>query len=119
MDSVQQVSLRNLENIDTRDLVFDLREPIFANTIAFNGSIISDIMDVGGGYLAFNILAGKEKMEMPLILVKGMLDDVQKYLQKDDRIAAIGFLKKMQGQFVIEVTHLDRIPTQEEINNLS
>lgn len=115
MDSVQQVQLRDL---DTRDMIYDLREPIFANTIAFNGSVISDIMDVGGGYVAFNILAGKEAMEMPLILVKGEASEVQKYITKNDKIAAIGFLKKMQGQFVIEVTHIDRIPTQEEIDNL-
>lgn len=115
MASGQQEQLLNL---DSRDLVFDLREPIFANSIAFNGVITTDFTDVGGGYIAFDILAGKEKIEMPLLLIKGTLEDVKKQLRKDDKIAGLGFLKKIQNQFVIEVFRVDRILTQEEIDKL-
>lgn len=101
------------------EYVFDLREPIFANSVAFNGEIVTDLSDVGGGYVAFEILAGPNKEEFPFILVKGNLSDVSKALKINDKIAGLGFLKKIQGQFVIESTHINRLPTEEEINKLS
>lgn len=115
MDSDQQELLHK----DFRKYELKIGDPIFANTIAFNGEIVSDLIDVGGGYIAFELLAGTQKEEMPLILVKGKLENVSELLKKHDIIAGVGFLKKMQDQFVIHSVRLDRVPTQEEVNNLS
>lgn len=101
------------------EYVFDLREPIFANSVAFNGEIITELSNVGGGYAAFEILAGPNKEEFPLILVKGKFEEISKSLKLNDKIAGLGFLKKIQGQFVIESTHINRLPTKEEIEKLS
>ena len=101
------------------EYVFDLREPIFANSVAFNGEIITELSNVGGGYTAFEILAGPNREEFPLILVKGKFEEISKSLKLNDKIAGLGFLKKIQGQFVIESTHINRLPTKEEIEKLS
>ena len=115
----QLVSVQQAQHqIDPKDVFLDLREPIFANTIAFNGEIISEPVDVGGGFVAFNILAGKDKEEMPLILIKDKIENVNRLLVKGDKIAAVGFLKKIQGQFTIEVAKINRMPTKEEIQEL-
>lgn len=108
-----------LEKLNENDLVFDLREPIFANSIMFNGEIISDLFDVGGGFVAFNIAAGKDKEEFPLVLVSGDYNIISKELKKGDKIAGIGHLKKLQGQFVAEAIQVNRMPTKEELDKLS
>lgn len=117
-DSAQQEQPIRLKDLDSRDLVFDLREPVFPNTIAFNGEIVSDFYDVGAGYVAFNLLAGKERLEMPLILIDGDIKEISSLLKKEDKIAGIGILEKMQGQFVIKARVINKIPTSEEIKKL-
>ena len=99
-------------------MVLDQQElqtkPILANTITFNGEIISELVDVGGGFVAFNVLSGKNKEEMPTILVKGKFEETTKSLKKGDNIVAVGILKKMQGQFVIETVQINRIINEKD-----
>lgn len=71
-----------------------------ANAITFHGKIISDIMDAGQGFCAFN-MEGPNKEEMPLILIIGNLGKVSKILKNNDLIMGVGSLEKIQGEWVI------------------
>ena len=92
-------------------------ELIYPNCIAFNGTINGDFIDVGGGYIAANILAGGIE-EFPLLLIQASLNEIKSKLYLGDKISGIGILKKTQGEFVVYVNQISRILSQEEINKL-
>lgn len=89
-----------------------------SNTILFNGYIKSDPVDVGGGFLAFNIDGGEERSEMPLILVRNSMEEFQEAFRIGDLISGYGILKKVQEEWVIETKELLRIPDDEELSKM-
>lgn len=93
MDSVQQEQ--------------QLNNAVLSNTIIFNGEITSDFIDVGGGYLAVEFLAGKNKEEFPTLLIDKKEEQIIKTFKKGDIVLVIGMLEKIQQQFIIKVAKMD------------
>lgn len=89
-----------------------------SNTILFNGYIKSEPIDVGGGFLAFNIDGGEKRSEMPLILARNSLEEFQEAFRIGDLISGYGILKKVQEEWVIETKELLRIPDDEELSEM-
>lgn len=91
------------------DLVQQAPQPAeIANAVTFHGAIISDIMDAGEGFCAFN-LEGPNKEEMPLILIVGSFEDISKLLFKNDKIMGVGTLEKVQGEWLIVAGELHKL----------
>lgn len=82
------------------------------NAITFHGTMISQIMDAGEGFCAFNI-EGPHKEEMPLILIVGNYDDIKTLLFKNDKIMGVGTLEKIQNEWVIIAGELHKIDQKE------
>jgi len=89
-----------------------------SNTILFNGYIKSEPIDVGGGFLAFNIDGGEERSEMPLMLARNSLEEFQEAFRIGDLISGYGILKKIQEEWVIETKEILRIPDDEELSKM-
>lgn len=89
-----------------------------SNTILFNGYIKSEPIDVGGGFLAFNIEGGEERSEMPLMLARNSIKDFQEAFRIGDLISGYGILKKVQEEWVIETKEILRIPDDEELSKM-
>lgn len=89
-----------------------------SNTILFNGYIKSEPIDVGGGFLAFNIEGGEERSEMPLILVRNSMEEFQEAFRIGDLISGYGILKKVQEEWVIETKEILRIPDDDELSKM-
>lgn len=94
-----------------------MNELIRPNTIAFNGTIISDFIDVGGGYLAFNIKAGNSE-DFPLLLLKENLEEATSNLSINDQIIGAGMLKFFQNDWVVFVEKITRVLSNEEFEQL-
>lgn len=90
-----------------------------SNTILFNGYIKSDPIDVGGGFLAFNIDGGEERSEMPLMLAKNSIKEFQDAFRIGDLVSGYGILKKVQEEWVIETKELLRIPNDDELSKMN
>lgn len=76
-------------------------------------------MDVGGGYLAFELM-GKDGEEFPLMLLRiGKEDLAYSTVEEGDQVAGIGMLVKVQDQWTIQIFQVNRIPTDEEIKDYS
>lgn len=90
------------------------QEQRYPNAISFNGNISSDFFDVGGGFVAFNF-TGPNNEEFPLMLIKGDFSEVSQKLRNGDKLIGIGILTKLQDQWVIKIDQINRIPTEEEI----
>ena len=84
----------------------------------FNGYISTNPIDVGGGYIAFNIEGGEEKVEMPLILCKSTLTEYNSNFKIGDLISASGVLEKIQGEWVIKAKEILNVPSLEEEEKL-
>ena len=90
-----------------------------SNCITFNGYISSnECVDIGGGFVAFNILAGAHKEDFPLCIIKYKKEEFDSLLKMNDNIAGYGKLKKIQGEFVVEMEKIMKIPTDEELNKM-
>ena len=89
-----------------------------SNTILFNGYISSEPVDVGGGFIAFNIEGGESRMEMPLILSHSTLNEFKSNFQVNDLISAYGQLEKVQEQWVIKAKEIMRIPSDDELKEM-
>lgn len=88
------------------------------NFISFNGKIISDEpIDVGNGFYVLKILAGQTE-EFPMLLIKAPLEEIKKGLRKDDLIIGVGYLKKIQDEYFVQVKEINRIPNKEEFESL-
>lgn len=93
--------------------------PLLANCVSFNGILLGDPINVGGGYFAINIV-GKENEEFPIILLKISEDDLKEaFIKKDDWIAGLGILKKVQNEWTITAIQINRIPTEEEFKKMN
>lgn len=88
------------------------------NAIAFNGTIISDEpINVGDGYYVINILAG-DKEDFPMLLLKTTLEELNEAFRKNDKVAGVGILKKIQNEWCVEVKEINRMLSDEEIKEL-
>ena len=95
----------------------EVQELQIPNCITFNGKINSPITDVGGGYMAFELI-GKKEEEFPLLLLKTTPEEMQEnLLEENDFVAGIGILVKVQNQWTIQIMQINRIPTKEEIKH--
>ena len=65
-------------------------EEYSSNCVVINGTITSDIINVGSGYYAFYLI-GEDGSELPLILIK---EKLKVGLIKNDKISAFGKLRK-------------------------
>ena len=97
--------------------VSEAQELQIPNCITFNGKINSQITDVGGGYMAFELI-GKKGEEFPLLLLKSTPEQLaNNFLEEGDLVAGIGILVKVQDQWTIQIMQINRIPTEEEIKH--
>lgn len=83
-----------------------------ANAITFHGKMISDVMDAGQGFCAFN-MEGPNKEEMPLILIIGKQSEISSLLKNNDLIMGVGSLEKIQDEWVVLAGELHKIDQSE------
>lgn len=74
-----------------------------ANSIVFNGEIKSDFIDVGGGFVAFNI------EDFPIIIIKTKIEELSSALKKGDKIAGAGFLAKNGDDWMVCASSIELI----------
>lgn len=86
-------------------------EETIPNCISFNGLINSEMTDVGGGYIAFNIIGVKGE-EFPLCLVVSTLEEASG-LTVGMPVSGVGILKKIQNQWCIEISSINGFTPEE------
>lgn len=89
----------------------EVQEPQIANCISFNGTITTDLIQLEDDRFGF-ILRGPNNEEFPLIVLNSTKEEIDTSLKKGDKISSIGFLTKMNNDWVIKAQQIFRIPTE-------
>ena len=89
-------------------------EEYSSNCVVINGTITSDIINVGSGYYAFYLI-GEDGSELPLILIK---EKLKVGLIKNDKISAFGKLRKENNEWCVDIINITKILSDEEIDKL-
>ena len=98
--------------------VSEAQEPQIANSISFNGTITTDLIQLEEQKVGF-VLRGPNNEEFPLIILNSTKKEIGEKLVKMDKISAYGRLIKYKNDWAIEIFQVFRQPTEEELNQLS